>query len=95
MKKLENKQQEKVNIIPLDVYWNMNMSKTRIDYLTVDLSRQRGLDAVPKAIKQIELLGQVKQLINTNNNPESVYLTILEIIKETRLKLSQGSAAAL
>ena len=71
------------------------MSKTRIDYLTVDLSRQRGLDAVPKAIKQIELLGQVKQLINTNNNPESVYLTILEIIKETRLKLSQGSAAAL
>ena len=95
MKKLENKQQEKVNIIPLDVYWNMNMSKTRIDYLTIDLSRQRGLDAVPKAIKQIELLGQVKQLINTNNNPESVYLTILEIIKETRLKLSQGSAAAL
>ena len=84
-----------MNIIPLDVYWNMNMSKTRIDYLTVDLSRQRGLDAVPKAIKQIELLGQVKQLINTNNNPESVYLTILEIIKETRLKLSQGSAAAL
>ena len=95
MKKLENKQQEKVNIIPLDVYWNMNMSKTRIDYLTVDLSRQRRLDAVPKAIKQIELLGQVKQLNNTNNNPESVYLTILEIIKETRLKLSQGSAAAL
>ena len=31
MKKLENKRQEKVNIILLDVYWNMNMSKIIID----------------------------------------------------------------
>ena len=44
MKQLENKRQEKVNIILLDVYWNMNMSKIIIDYLTVDLSRQKGLD---------------------------------------------------
>ena len=51
--------------------------------------------SIPNAIKQIELLGQVKQINNTNNNPESVYLTILEKIKETRLKLSQGSVAAL
>ena len=69
--------------------------KNHYRLITVDLSRQKGLDAVPKAIKQIELIGQVKQLNNTNNNPESVYLTILEKIKETRLKLSQGSVAAL
>ena len=69
--------------------------KNHYRLITVDLSRHKGLDAVPKAIKQIELIGQVKQLNNTNNNPESVYLTILEKIKETRLKLSQGSVAAL
>ena len=34
----------------------------------VDLSTQKELDADPKAIQQIEFLGQLKKLNNHNNN---------------------------
>ena len=64
--------------------------------MSVDLSRQKELDADPKAIQKIELVGQFK-------NPDDVvvanismfFLTILEKIKETRLKFSQGSVTVL
>ena len=46
--------------------------------MPVDLSRQKRLDADPKAIQQIEFVGQLTKL-DDNNNVESVFvLTILE-----------------
>ena len=36
--------------------------------IAVDLSRQKELDADPKAIQQIEFVGQLKKLNNDNNN---------------------------
>ena len=63
--------------------------------IPVDLSRQKGLDADPKAIQQKEFVGQLTKL-DENNNVKSVFvLTILEKTKETRLKFSQGSVTVL
>ena len=46
--------------------------------IPVDISRQKRLDADPKAIQQIEFVGQLTKL-DDNNNVESVFvLTILE-----------------
>ena len=68
----------------------------KIILLAVDLSRQKELDANPKAIQQIEFLGQLK---NPNNailaNKSLFVLTILEKIKEAKLKFSQGSVTVL
>ena len=50
--------------------------------IAVDLSRQEELDANPKAIQQIEFSGLLKNL----NNNNMFVSTILEKIKETRLK---------
>ena len=61
--------------------------------LIVDnLSRQKELDADPKAIHHIEFVGQLKKLDADDNatnawNDQSYYL---EKITETRLKFSQG-----
>ena len=60
--------------------------------MVLDLSRQKELDADPKAIQQIEFIGQLKKL----NADESMFiLTILQKIKQTRLKCSQGDVAVL
>ena len=66
--------------------------------IAVHLSRQKELDGDPKAIQQIELVGQLKKLnandnaTDAGNNYQSMFvLTILEKIKETRLKFSQRS----
>ena len=60
------------------------------------MSRQKELDADPKAIQQIELVGKLKNSDDTIVANESMYvLTTLEKIKETRLKLSQGSVAVI
>ena len=60
------------------------------------MSRQKELHADPKAIQQIEFVGKLK---NPDNeiiaNGFIFVLTILEKIKETRLKFSQGSATVL
>ena len=60
------------------------------------MSRQKELHADPKAIQQIEFVGKLK---NPDNeiiaNGFIFVLTILEKIKETRLKFSQGSVTAL
>ena len=63
--------------------------------IPVDLSRQKGLNADPKAIQLKEFVGQLTKL-DENNNVKSVFvLTILEKTKETRLKFSQGSVTVL
>ena len=65
------------------------------------MSRQKESDADPKAIQQIEFVGQLTTLDNNRNatdtgNDESMFvLTILEKIKETKLKFSQGSVTVL
>ena len=64
--------------------------------VAVDLSRQKELDADPKAIQRIEFVRQLKNPQNAivANEPMFV-LTILEKIKETRLTFSKGSVTVL
>ena len=59
----------------------------------VDLSRQKELDVDPKTIRQIELGRQLNNVNGTNaDGPKSMFIfTILEKIKEERLKLSPRS----
>ena len=60
------------------------------------MSRQKELDADTKAIQQIKIVGQLKNPDNASVESESMFvLTILEKIKETRLKFSQGSVTVL
>ena len=62
----------------------------------VDLSRQGELDADPKPIQQISCVGQLKNPDDAESANESMFvLTILEKIKETRLKFSQWSVTVL
>ena len=75
--------------------------KNHYRIIAVDLNRQKELDADPKAIQQIEFVGQLKNVDNDYNaidadGRQSMFiLTILEKIKETRLKLSQESVKVL
>ena len=57
------------------------------------MSRQKELDAGPKAIQKIKFVGQLKNIdgINADGTQSMFILTILEKIKEARLKFSQGS----
>ena len=61
------------------------------------MRRQKQLNANPKAIQQIDFVGQVKNVDGMNaDGAESIFiLTILERIKETRLKFSQESVTVL
>ena len=65
--------------------------------IEVNLSLQKELYANPKSIQQIEFDGQLKKLDNSVNSTDvddeqSMFVvTILEKIKETRLKFSKGS----
>ena len=64
--------------------------------VAADLSRQKDLDADPKAIEQIEFIGQLKNPDNAIIAIESMFvLTISEKIKEKKLKLSEGSVTVL
>ena len=63
--------------------------------IALDLRRQKELDADQKEIQQIEFSGQLKKINNDDNAKSILVLTILENIKETRLKLSQGSVTVL
>ena len=57
--------------------------------MTVDLIRQNELDVDPKEIQQIEFIGQLKNTDNKIVAKESMFfLTILQKVKETRLKFS-------
>ena len=64
--------------------------------IAVYLSRQKELDTDPKAVQQIEFVGQLKNTENAVVADEFIFvLTILEKIKETRLKFYQGSVTVL
>ena len=65
--------------------------------IAADLSRLKELDTDPKAIQQIEFVGQLKNEddINADRTESMFVLTILEKIKETRLKFYQGSVTVL
>ena len=75
MKKLTTRQREDYTTGRLLDY---DYVKNYYRLIPVDLSRQKRLDADPKAIQQIEFVGQLTKL-DDNNNVESVFvLTILE-----------------
>ena len=59
------------------------------------MSRQKELDADPKAIQQIEFIGKLKMMIVKMLMVHNSSLTILEKIKETQRKFSQGSVTVL
>ena len=61
-----------------------NYFKKNYQLIAVDLSKQRDLDANPRAIQQIEFIGMLKTRSNV--------FTILEKSKETKLELYNGTA---
>ena len=65
--------------------------------IAVNLSRKKEIDADPKAIQQMGFIGHLKNDGGENaDGMQSMFaLTILEKIKETRLKFSQGSITVL
>ena len=70
--------------------------KNHCRVIAVDLNKQKELDGVSKAIQQIELVAQLKNPDHVVVANESMFVsTILEKIKETRLKFSQGSVTVL
>ena len=72
-------------------------TKNHYRLIAVDLRRQRKLDADPKAIQQIKFVGQLQNTdgVNADGAQPMFALTILEKLKETRLKFSQGSVTVL
>ena len=85
-----------MGITLLDVYYIMIYIKNHDRLMTVDLIRQNELDVDPKAIQQIEFIGQLKNTDNKVVAKESMFfLTILQKVKETRLKFSQESVTVL
>ena len=71
--------------------------KNHYRLIAVHLIRKKELDANPKAIQQIQFVRQFKNVDGINEDgAESMFiLTILEKIKETRLKFSQESVTVL
>ena len=68
---------------------NYDYIKNHHRLIAVDLSRQKELDAHPKAIQQIEFVGQLKNPDDAFVANECMFvLTIFKKIKETRLKFS-------
>ena len=57
-----------MKIIILDVFLDDDYIKNHYRLIAVDLSRQKELEVDPKAIQQIEFVGQLKDLDNTNAN---------------------------
>ena len=89
--KLEKYQQGMVMIIQLVVYWIMHISKIITDYLiAVDLSKQKALDADPRAIQQ-----RVFQGVGGGEIIQTRLYTIIEQSKETMLEFSKGTANVL
>ena len=73
----------------------MNYVFLNYDYrlIAVELSRQKELDADPKAIQPIEFVGKLKNVDGINpDGAESMFiLKIFENIQETRLSFFEGS----
>ena len=60
-------------------------AKSHYKLIAVGLSRQKELDADPKAIQQIEFVGQLKKLDAVDDVESMFILIVLEKIKEKRL----------
>ena len=75
----------------------MFVIKNHYKLLAIDLGRQKELAANPKAMKQIEFAGKFRKLDGVNaDGAQFMFISmVLKIIKETRLKLSQGSVSVL
>ena len=71
--------------------------KNHYRLIAVDLSRQKELDADPKAIQEIQFVDQLKNVDGTNpDGTQNMFvLTVLEKIKEAILTFSQGSKTEL
>ena len=71
--------------------------KNHYRLIAVNLSRQKVLDADPKAVQQMEFIGQLKNedSVNADGTQSMFVVKILEKIKEMRLKFYQGSVAVL
>ena len=71
--------------------------KNHYRLIAFDLNRQRKLDVDAKAIQQIEFVGQLKKIgadgsaADSGNDQSMFSITILEKIREKKLKFSQGS----
>ena len=81
------------------IFLDYEYSKSHYRLIVLDRSRQKELDADPKAIQQIVFVKQLKDEDDVNEsgvNAQSMFaLTLSEIIKGTRLKFSQGSVTVL
>ena len=71
--------------------------KNHYKLIAIDLSRQKELDSDPKAIQHIEFVGQLNNIdgVGADWTQNMFILMILEKIKETRLKFSQGNVVML
>ena len=71
-----------------DVFLDDNYIKNHYRLIAVDLSRQNELDVDPKAIQQVEFVRQLKNKdsMNTYGTQSMLILTMLDKIKEMRLK---------
>ena len=74
-------------ITQLVVYWILLIVKKNYRLIAADLSKQKALDADPKAIQQIIFTGK------TDNQIRVYY--ILEQSKETILEFSKGTTKVL
>ena len=80
-----------VMIIQLVFYWIMHFFKDNYRLIAVDLSKQKALDADPRAIQQIVFQGVVEGAAGTKIR----LYTILEKPKETILEFAKGTAKVL
>ena len=71
--------------------------KNHYRLITADLNRRREINAVPKEIRQIEFVGQLKDIDgkNVNGTKSRFILTTLEKIKEKGLKFYQENVTVL
>ena len=71
--------------------------KNHYRLITVNLSRQKELEADPKAFQRREFAGQLKNTdgVNSDGIQSIIVLVISEKIKETRLKLFQRNVKVL
>ena len=89
--KSEKYQQGMVMIIQLVVYWIMHILKDNYRLIAVDLSKQKALDADPRAIQQIVFQG----VVGGDDGTKIRFYTIFEQLEETMLKFSKGTANVL
>ena len=82
MMKSEKYQQDNVMITQLVVYWILHILK-KMTLIAADLSKQKALDAVSRAIQQIIFTGKASKGV-------MIYY-ILEQSKETMLEFSKGT----